>query len=547
MRREPPLQAQAELGRRRRTQGSSGASPLVVAGIVLLAASLVAVGALVVVKSLGPGGSQAPAPTPSAARSTPGVFTVGRQDQTPDSGAAPTLAPTQAAKAPDPAAGPQSLVTPATAGGQPIFNPNPSLVTPHDAASTSGDASPTGDGSAQVSSATADLATPSSSGQAVPPLPTASGGPSPATAGSPATGSSPLDTAVADAMARLTTDEDRVGQLLLLGWIGDTAEKARPELQELRAGGIVFVQNATTSADARTINQGLKQIASDANLTPPLIAIDHEGGIVQRIKDVENRGNNWDFALTNPTDLQACQRGLAHAQTLNDMGFSMNLAPVLDVNNNPANPVIGKRSYSDDPQVVARLGAAYIRGLQGGGIVAVGKHFPGHGNTSTDSHLGLPLQPQSVDDLDKIELVPFKKAIETGIAGIMSAHIVFPAVDPSGVPATLSQKVMTGLLRNQLGFTGLSLSDDMGAMKAITDNYAPGEAAVRAVNAGVDMMILSAEVGRQRQARDGLLAAVKSGAISQDRLDEALRHVLTAKARFGLLPGTQAQTVSSCS
>jgi beta-N-acetylhexosaminidase len=439
------------------------------------------------------------------------------------------------------------LVTPATAGGQPIFNPIPSLVTPNGTASPSGDASPTGDGSAQVSSATADLATPSSSGQAVPPLPTASGGPSPATAGSPATGSSPLDTAVADAMARLTTDEDRVGQLLLLGWIGDTAEKARPELQELRAGGIVFVQNATTSADARTINQGLKQIASDANLTPPLIAIDHEGGIVQRIKDVENRGNNWDFALTNPTDLQACQRGLAHAQTLNDMGFSMNLAPVLDVNNNPANPVIGKRSYSDDPQVVARLGAAYIRGLQGGGIVAVGKHFPGHGNTSTDSHLGLPLQPQSVDDLDKIELVPFKKAIETGIAGIMSAHIVFPAVDPSGVPATLSQKVMTGLLRNQLGFTGLSLSDDMGAMKAITDNYAPGDAAVRAVNAGVDMMILSAEVGRQRQARDGLLAAVESGAISRARLDEALRHVLTAKARFGLLPGTQAQTGSGCS
>jgi beta-N-acetylhexosaminidase len=225
----------------------------------------------------------------------------------------------------------------------------------------------------------------------------------------------------------------------------------------------------------------------------------------------------------------------------------MNLAPDLDDNNHPANPVIGNRSYSDDPQVVARLGAAYIRGIQGGGIAAVGKHFPGHGNTGVDSHLQLPILTQSVDDLDKIELVPFKKAIETGIAGIMSAHIVFPAVDPSGVPATLSQKVMTGLLRNQLGFTGLSLSDDMGAMKAITDNYAPGDAAVRAVNAGVDMMILSAEVGRQRQARDGLLAAVESGAISRARLDEALRHVLTAKARFGLLPGTQAQTGSGCS
>jgi beta-glucosidase-like glycosyl hydrolase len=549
MRREPPLQAHAELGRRRRTQSSSGASPLVVAGIVLLAASLVVVGAVVVLSSLGSGGSQTPAPTPTATRSTPGVFTVGRQDQTPDSGAAPTIAPTQAASTGDPSSGSgsQTLATPATGGGQPIFSPSAPLAGPGGAASPGSATAPPGDGSTQTSPAAVDLATPTTSSQVIQPIPTAAEGPSPAASGSPATAASPLDQAVSDAMARLTTDEDRIGQLLLLGWIGDTAEKARPELEELRAGGIVFVQNATASADARTINQGLKQIASDANLTPPLIAIDHEGGIVQRIKDVPNLNNNWDFALTNPTDAQACQRGLAHAQTLKDMGFSMNLAPVLDVNNNPANPVIGKRSYSADPEVVARLGAAYIRGLQGGGIVAVGKHFPGHGNTSTDSHLGLPLQPQSVEDLDKIELVPFKRAIQTGIAGIMSAHIVFPAVDPSGVPATLSQPVMTGLLRNQLGFGGLSLSDDMGAMKAITDNYAPGDAAVRAVNAGVDMMILSAEIGRQRQARDGLLAAVESGAISQARLDEAVRHVLTAKARFGLLPGTQAEAGSGCS
>jgi beta-N-acetylhexosaminidase len=486
----------------------------VVAGIVVLAASLVVVGVLVIFSSFGSssgsgsavGASRPPDPTPPANRATPGVFTVGRQDQTPESTAAPTAAPTPAAAdSPSTPQGAQTLVTPATSGG-PLFSPSaPSVV------EGGGTPPASGDGSA-----------------------------------APSTGDPQLDKAVSDAMARLTTDEDRVGQLLLLGWIGDTAEQARPELEELRAGGIVFVQNATASAEARTINQGLKQIANDAGLTPPLIAIDHEGGIVQRIKDVPNRGNNWDFALTNPTDAQACQRGLDHARTLQGMGFSMNLAPVLDVNNNPANPVIGKRSYSDKPEVVARLGAAYIQGLQGGGIVAVGKHFPGHGNTSTDSHLGLPLQPQSVDDLDKLELVPFKKAIETGIAGIMSAHIVFPAVDPSGVPGTLSRPVMTGLLREHLGFTGLALSDDMGAMKAITDNFAPGDAAVRAVNAGVDMMILSAEIGRQRQARDGLLAAVTSGDISQARLDEAVRHVLTAKAKFGLLPGTTAPTSSGC-
>src|SRR5438105_2354577 len=166
------------------------------------------------------------------------------------------------------------------------------------------------------------------------------------TAGSTATAASPVDRAVADAMARLTTDEDRVGQLLLLAWIGSTAEEARPVLRDLRAGGIVYVQNTSSSAEAQAINQSLKQLATDAGVLPPLIAIDHEGGIVQRIKDIPNLGNNWDFAAKQPTELQACQRGLAHAQVLRQMGFSVNLAPVLDVNNNPANPVIGKRSYS---------------------------------------------------------------------------------------------------------------------------------------------------------------------------------------------------------
>jgi len=213
----------------------------------------------------------------------------------------------------------------------------------------------------------------------------------------------------------------------------------------------------------------------------------------------------------------------------------MNLAPDLDVNNNPANPVIGPRSYSDDPLVVARLGAAYIRGLQGGGIAAVGKHFPGHGNTSVDSHYGLPSLPYAVDDLERIELVPFRRAIEVDIAGIMSAHIVFPAVDPSGVPATLSPSVMRGMLRERLGFTGLAVSDDMGAMKAITDHFSPGEAAVMAVQAGVDMVILSSELSKQRQSRDALLAAVRDGQISRERLDQAVTNVLLVKARYGLL------------
>ncbi len=222
------------------------------------------------------------------------------------------------------------------------------------------------------------------------------------------------------------------------------------------------------------------------------------------------------------------------------MGFNMNLAPVLDVNNNPANPVIGDRSFGPSADLVARLGTAYVSGLQGEGIVAVGKHFPGHGNTSVDSHLALPILSQPLEELEQVELVPFRRAIEpsTDLAAIMSAHIVFEALDPA-LPATLSPAVMTQLLRRQLRFRGLVLSDDLGAMRAITDNYRPGDAAVRAVNAGVDMLIIGGDELRQRQSRDALVAAVRSGNLPSDRVEEAWRNVVRVKERFGVFGATR--------
>ncbi len=350
------------------------------------------------------------------------------------------------------------------------------------------------------------------------------------------------DPKVAAALGALASDEDRVGQLLLLGWIGDTAEAARPTLRELRPGGIVYVDNARLADDARAINAALPSIAQEYGVLPPLIAVDHEGGTVHRIRDVPNLGSNAEFAANAPSDRDACLRGQEHARQLRAMGFTMNLAPVLDVNNNPANPVIGPRSYGADPALVVRLGSAYVRGLQGGGIAAVGKHFPGHGNTSVDSHVQLPSLPQTEAELEHIELVPFRRAIEpdTDIAALMSAHIVFPAVDPSGLPATLSYPIITGLLRQKLGFDGLVISDDLAGMRAITDNFAPGAAAVQAVGAGVDMLIIGGGVPRQRESRDALLGALASGALSRQRVDDAVRHVLAVKARFGLLGGAAA-------
>ncbi len=357
-----------------------------------------------------------------------------------------------------------------------------------------------------------------------------------------------IDQWVERELAALRTDEERIGQLLMLGWTGGTAEAARPILQEFRPGGVVFVDNARTEAAARRLNTDLRALAEEYRLLPLLIAVDHEGGEVQRIRDIPNLGSNREFANQRPSLTQACERGLRHAQQLRSMGFNMNLAPVLDVNNNPANPVIGSRSYGDDPELVASLGSAYVRGLQGGGVVAVGKHFPGHGNTAVDSHLQLPVLLHTVEELERIELVPFRRAIEppAKLAAIMSAHIAFPAVDPSRAPATLSRPIMTELLRQRLGFQGLVLSDDLAGMRAITDNFSPGEAAVRAVEAGVDMVLISGGGASQRESRDALVAALRTGRLGRDRVEEALRHVLRVKAAF-VAPTVAEPTSFACS
>ena len=390
-------------------------------------------------------------------------------------------------------------------------------------------------------------ASPSPAATASPPVasPQAAGRPpaSPvASTGSPTVVPSPAvreDPRVEQALAALRTDADRVGQLLLLGWEGSSAEQAREMLRELRPGGVVFIGNARTRAAANEINAGLVALGQQYGLVRPLLAIDHEGGPVQRIEDVPNLGSNFEFAARGRSEREACERGRTHAAQLRGMGFSMNLAPVLDANTNPENPVIGVRSYGADPRLVASLGSAYARGLQGGGVAAVGKHFPGHGDTAVDSHLGLPVLLKSPGQLEQVELIPFRRAIAppTDITAIMSAHIALPALDPSRVPATLSRPILTGLLREQMGYGGLAVSDDLGAMRAITDNFGPGDAAVRAVRAGIDLLIIGGDFTRQRASRDALVAALGTGELSRDRVDEAVRRVLRVKARFGLLGG----------
>jgi len=212
------------------------------------------------------------------------------------------------------------------------------------------------------------------------------------------------------------------------------------------------------------------------------------------------------------------------------LGIHIAYAPVLDVNNNAANPVINTRSYGEDPRLVARLGSAFIRGMQSNGMIATGKHFPGHGDTGVNSHLALPVVTVSRSRLDSVELIPFKAAVKSGVGAIMSFHGAMPALDSSGVPGTLSAKVLTGLLRNEMQFKGIIISDAMD-MRGVLDQYGAVEAAKRAVAAGVDVLIQPLDVP---QTIDAVVAGVREGRYTEARLNESVRRILRTKAVLGL-------------
>lgn len=229
-------------------------------------------------------------------------------------------------------------------------------------------------------------------------------------------------------------------------------------------------------------------------------------------------------------ETHAYEAGRITALEARALGIHWTNAPVMDVNNNPRNPIVNTRSFSEDPQLVAQLGAAYIRGCQGAGVIATMKHFPGHGDTSQDTHMQLPTMDFALPRLHEIELVPFKAGIAAGAKAIMTAHIALPQIDPTNRPATLSRKIITALLREQLGFEGLVVTDAF-TMQGITDNYGQEEAAVLAAQAGADMLLIPADTAKVH-AR--LVAAVQNNEVSLAQIQAAVRRILSAKAELGL-------------
>lgn len=319
--------------------------------------------------------------------------------------------------------------------------------------------------------------------------------------------------------------EALVRPLVWIGFDGRTPPQGTLDLIRAGVSGVIlFARNCGTRDETRALIDELRAAAAH----PLLLSVDQEGGRVARLTDgFESFPSLRELAALDETAVRAF--GSRLGAQVRDAGFNINLAPVLDVDSNPLNPVIGDRSFSHDAETVARLGVAMMLGLQEH-VAACGKHFPGHGDTDTDSHFDLPRLSHNRARLDAVELLPFRAAIAAGIECIMTTHVVFEAVDP-GVPATMSAKSIQGLLRGELNFNGVLISDDL-EMKAIADHFGIGEAAVRAVNAGVDALLVCHSIERQREAIEALAKAVTDGTLSVSRVRSArLRIERLARAR----------------
>lgn len=314
-------------------------------------------------------------------------------------------------------------------------------------------------------------------------------------------------------------------------------------IAERHLGGVVlFRKNVESPAQVRGLTAALQAIAAAAGAPPLWVAIDHEGGVVNRFGRHVAGGNRGPRVTPLPSPMAlgasgstalAREAGLVAGRELRAMGIHQNYAPAVDVNNNPANPIIGARAFGESPALVERLGLAYIEGLQAAGVAATVKHFPGHGDVTVDSHLALPRVDHPLARLERVELPPFAAAMRAGVATVMPAHIVYPALDPSEVPATMSAPILTGLIRERWKFQGLICSDSL-QMRAIADNYGVGDAAVAAVRAGCDQLLALGPEALQQEVMEQVAAAIEGGDLPQARVAEALRRIEAAVQQSGV-------------
>jgi beta-N-acetylhexosaminidase len=342
-----------------------------------------------------------------------------------------------------------------------------------------------------------------------------------------------------DAILGEMTIEEKIGQMFFIAYRQDEDgsdvlamdEYLGSLLAEYKPGGFVlFAENLHDTDQTVKLIQDIK----DCSKIPPFISIDEEGGDVSRLGMAPLIGSTvmptaFEVGLTGDPN-NAYEGAAVIARELSSLGFNMDFAPVADIFSNPENTVIGKRAYGTDPASVCPMVARAVEGFCDNNIIPVLKHFPGHGDTHADTHEGAAEVTHDMARLESYELLPFKAGFDAGADAIMTAHILLPNVTSEPVPASLSKEIMTGILRERLGFDGVVITDAL-EMKAISAYYGQGDAAVKAVDAGVDMLLMPLSLDEAYRA---LLAAVKSGAVPESRIDESVRRILSLKDKYRL-------------
>ena len=349
-----------------------------------------------------------------------------------------------------------------------------------------------------------------------------------------------------DAAAQLLLDrmtlEEKVYQLFIVtpeqlcgvtSTVTQAGSAAQTALQSRPVGGVIFF-----AANIQTPNQTTQLIANlqAYSRLGLFIAVDEEGGTVARLGKNPNMGTTvfppmGEIGASGDTN-NAYNAGLTIGQDIRRFGFNLDFAPIADVNSNPNNPVIKERSFSSDPLIAAEMVAACVAGFKKSGVLCTLKHFPGHGDTSTDSHYGSASSLKTLEELQACEFLPFKSGIAAGADVVMLGHISLPNVTGNDIPATLSYEITTGILREQLGFDGLIVTDAM-SMAAITSRFSSGAAAVQALNAGADIILMPENLA---DAVNGILNAVKTGELSEKRLNESVYRILYTKLTHGIIP-----------
>jgi beta-N-acetylhexosaminidase len=342
-------------------------------------------------------------------------------------------------------------------------------------------------------------------------------------------------------MAGMTL-EQKVAQMFLVGIYGPQLnEPNREMLRQWQPGGaVLFVSNVGTPDRVTALINEWQSAVTGAGGVPMFVSTDQEGGVIARLKDGFTTYPAM-MLLTATGDVSlAVRTGEAMARELSGVGINMNLAPVADLYTNLRNPIIGRRSFGSEPERTGQMLAGLIRGMQGGGVMATAKHFPGHGDTDSDSHTSLPVVSHSREELDRVEFAPFRWTIAAGVEAVMVAHIWYPALDPDApIPSSMSRNVVTGLLREEMAFDGLIMTDAI-EMDAIDTTLSYAEASIRAIEAGIDIVAFGAHLGPDTQAgaMQAVVDAVRAGRIPEERINESVRRILGAKARYGVLDWT---------